>query len=81
MDGSGAIGGNGATEGNINAGKYTFWNIEHAYTKGAPASGSLTGAFLQYVNSAQFQNRDLASLGFLKVSDLSDHANATHPAP
>src|SRR5215469_10353812 len=75
------IDGFGATENNINAGKYTFWNIEHAYTKGTPAPGSLTSAFLQYVNSKDFQNRDLASLGFLKVSDLSDHAKATHPAP
>ena len=75
------IDGFGATENNINAGKYTFWNIEHAYTKGTPAPGSLTSAFLQYVNSKEFQNVDLASLGFLKVGDLSDHAKATHPAP
>jgi phosphate transport system substrate-binding protein len=75
------IDGFGATRDNIKSGKYTFWNIEHAYTKGAPALGSLAGAFLQYVNSTQFQNADLASLGFLKVSDLSDYAKATHLAP
>jgi phosphate transport system substrate-binding protein len=75
------IDGFGATKDNINAGKYTFWNIEHAYTKGTPDSGSLTGAFLQYIQSAQFQNADLASLGFLKVSDLSNDAKATHPTP
>jgi len=75
------IDGFGATKDNINAGKYKFWNIEHAYTKGTPDSGSLTGAFLEYVKSAEFQNADLASLGFLKVSDLSSDARATHPAP
>jgi phosphate transport system substrate-binding protein len=75
------VDGFGATEGNINSGKYKFWNIEHAYTKGTPAPGSLTDAFLQYVKSADFQNADLARLGFLKVSDLSSDARATHPAP
>jgi phosphate transport system substrate-binding protein len=75
------IGGYGATKANINSGRYTFWNIEHAYTKGTPASGSLTSAFLQYIQSAAFQNADLASLGFLKVSELSSEALATHPVP
>lgn len=75
------IDGYGATKDNINSGKYTFWNIEHAYTKGTPDSGSPTGAFLQYITSKDFQNQDLASLGFLKVSDLSSAARATHPAP
>jgi phosphate transport system substrate-binding protein len=75
------IDGYGATKDNINTGKYTFWNIEHAYTKGTPASGSLTAAFLQYIQSADFQDADLASLGFLKVTDLSKDAKATHPAP
>ncbi|PWT78416.1 MAG: hypothetical protein C5B60_01185 [Chloroflexi bacterium] len=75
------IDGFGATKDNINSGKYTFWNIEHAYTKGTPAGGSLTDAFLQYINSPAFQNEDLASLGFLKVSELSSQARATHPAP
>src|SRR5262249_7086289 len=75
------IDGFGATKDNINAGKYKFWNIEHAYTKGTPASGSLTEAFLGYIKSAAFQNADLASLGFLKVNDLSSDAMATHRTP
>jgi phosphate transport system substrate-binding protein len=75
------IDGFGATKDSINSGKYNFWNIEHAYTKGAPESGSLTDAFLQYIKSAAFQNADLASLGFLKVSELSSAAKATHPPP
>src|SRR5215469_1739993 len=75
------IDGFGATKNNINSGKYTFWNIEHAYTKGTPAGGSLTDAFLQYIKSSAFQNEDLASLGFLKVGELSSQARATHPAP
>jgi phosphate transport system substrate-binding protein len=75
------VDGFGATKENINSGKYKFWNIEHAYTKGTPGPGSLTDAFLKYVTSADFQNADLARLGFLKVSDLSSDARATHPAP
>jgi phosphate transport system substrate-binding protein len=75
------IDGVGATKDNINSGKYKFWNIEHTYTKGTPASGSLTDAFLQYIKSTAFQNEDLASLGFLKVNDLSSDARATHPTP
>jgi phosphate transport system substrate-binding protein len=75
------IDGYGATKDNINAGKYRFWNVEHAYTSGTPAPGSLTGAFLQYIKSSNFQNADLASLGFLKVSELSSAATATHPTP
>jgi phosphate transport system substrate-binding protein len=75
------IDGSSATKDNINSGKYRFWNIEHAYTKGTPAFGSLTDAFLHYIKSAAFQNADLASLGFLKVNELSSDAMATHPAP
>jgi phosphate transport system substrate-binding protein len=75
------IDGYAATKDNINSGKYKFWNIEHAYTKGMPDSGSLTGAFVRYITSADFQDKDLASLGFLKVTDLSSAAKATHPAP
>jgi phosphate transport system substrate-binding protein len=75
------IDGFGATKSNINAGKYRFWNIEHAYTKGTPDSGSLTDAFLTYIKSPDFQNADLAGLGFLKVGDLSGDARATHPTP
>jgi phosphate transport system substrate-binding protein len=75
------VDGSGATKDNINSGKYKFWNIEHAYTKGTPDSGSLAGAFLQYINGQEFQGSDLASLGFLKVSDLSSPAKATHPTP
>ena len=75
------IDGFGATRSNINAGKYRFWSIEHAYTKGTPAPGSLPEAFLNYVNGSAFQNADLASLGFLKVSELTSAAQTTHPVP
>src|SRR5262245_30725918 len=75
------IDGFGATKDSINSGKYKFWNIEHAYTKGTPDPGSLTAAFLRYVTSAGFQDKDLAGLGYLKVTDLSGAARATHPAP
>jgi phosphate transport system substrate-binding protein len=75
------IDGFGATRGNINSGKYKFWNFEHAYTKGTPAAGGLTDAFVRYIQSTPFQNADLASLGFLKVGELSLDAKATHPVP
>jgi len=76
------IDGFGATTTNINSGKYTFWSYEHAYTKGGePAAGSAAAAFLAFVNSADFQGKDLARLGFLKVGDLTSAATATHPTP
>ena len=68
---------------NISGGKYAFWNIEHAYTKG-PATGNAK-ALLQYVLSPAIQQNDLPRLGFLPLGSLAS-ASASHtpngaPAP
>lgn len=67
----------------VKSGKYQFWNIEHAYTK-----GSATGAakeLLKYVLSDQVQSNDVPALGFAKISDVSavasTHTPAGAPAP
>ena len=73
------IDGKGATAANINAGTYTFWTLEHAYTKGQP--NGVAAAMLAFVTSADFQSKDLPANGFLAVGALSAAAKATHPAP
>ncbi len=69
---------------NINSGNYKFWGIEHAYTKG-PASGNAK-EFLKYVLSSDFQSKDVITLGYSKISDVSASAISSHtpsgaPAP
>jgi phosphate transport system substrate-binding protein len=73
------IDGYGGTAANINAGKYNFWAFEHAYTKGTPTAAAQ--AMLDFVNTTDFQTKDLPSLAFLQVSSLSATAKASHPAP
>ena len=73
-----------ATATDINNGKYQFWNIEHAYTKG-PATGAAK-ALLQYVESDQVQNNDVPALNFYKLSTIDQTAVQSHlesgaPAP
>jgi phosphate transport system substrate-binding protein len=68
----------------VNSGKYNFWGIEHAYTKG-PATGNAK-ALLQYVESDQVQKNDLLRLSYLPVSEIAASAIAAHtpsgaPAP
>jgi phosphate transport system substrate-binding protein len=60
----------------VNSGKYLFWNVEHAYTKGA-ATGAVK-ALLQYVESPAAQTTDLLALSYLPVSKVSASALATH---
>lgn len=60
----------------INSGKYQFWNIEHAYTKG-PATGAAK-ALLQYVESAQVQSNDVPALNFYKLSTIDQTAIQSH---
>ncbi len=60
----------------INSGKYVFWGIEHAYTKG-PATGAAK-ALLQYVESDQVQNNDLLALSYLQAKNLSAAAISSH---
>lgn len=68
----------------VNSGKYNFWGIEHAYTKGA-ATGAVK-ALLQYLESSQVQQNDLLALSYLPVSSVSAtaitaHTPANSPAP
>jgi phosphate transport system substrate-binding protein len=46
-----AINGYSAGIGPVEQGVYSFWTVEHLYTYGQPAPGSLTAAFLAYMNS------------------------------
>lgn len=73
-----------AVASDVNSGKYVFWGIEHAYTKG-PATGA-TRALLQYVESSQAQDNDLLALSYLKLSTVAPSAIQAHtptgsPAP
>jgi phosphate transport system substrate-binding protein len=60
----------------INAGNYQFWNIEHAYTQ-APATGNIK-AFLTYVESNDFQTKDVPTLNFYQVKTIAAAAVTTH---
>lgn len=60
----------------VNSGKYQFWNVEHAYTKGSATGGAK--ALLQYVESSAVQKNDLLALSYLPVSEVSSTALATH---
>jgi len=70
------IDGYGATEANINAGKYLFWSYEHAYVK--TPTPTLVQNFLGLVCSSTFQSQDVIGEGFLRVKQLSSLALATH---
>lgn len=65
-----------AVAADVNSGKYNFWAVEHAYTKG-PATGA-TKALLQYVESSQVQQNDLLALSYLPISTVSQSAIAAH---
>jgi phosphate transport system substrate-binding protein len=78
------IGGVDAESANINSGKYAFWSIEHAYTKG-PATGNAK-AFIQFALSTDVQSKDVPSLGYYTISSVPASVIATHtpsgaPAP
>jgi phosphate transport system substrate-binding protein len=73
-----------ATAADVNSGKYNFWGIEHAYTKG-PASGAAK-AFLQFILSDAVQTNDLLKLNYLTLKSVSASALQAHsvsgaPAP
>ena len=68
----------------VNSGKYKFWNIEHAYTKG-PATG-LAKSFLQYVVSPAVLMNDGPALGYYAISaidpsQITAHTPSGAPAP
>jgi phosphate transport system substrate-binding protein len=73
-----------ATATDLDSGKYNFWGIEHAYTKG-PATGAAK-TLIQYTLSDAIQKNDLLALDYLPLSTVSASAIASHtpsgaPAP
>lgn len=60
----------------VNSGKYQFWNVEHAYTKG-PATGAAK-ALLEYIESSAVQTTDVPALSYLPVNKVSSSVLATH---
>jgi phosphate transport system substrate-binding protein len=70
------IDGFAATADSVNAGKYQYWSIEHAYTKG-PATGDAK-AFLQFAVSSDVQSKDVPSLGYFTISSVPANVIASH---
>lgn len=70
------IDGYAATSENVNAGKYQYWSIEHAYTKGNAAGNAK--AFLQFAVSSDVQTKDVPSLGYFTISSVPASVIATH---
>lgn len=68
-----------ATAADVNSGKYKFWGIEHAYTKG-PATGAAK-AFLQFISSDAVQTNDLLKLNYLTLKSVSASAIQAHTVP
>ena len=60
----------------INSGKYQFWNVEHAYTKG-PAAGTAK-ALLQYVESKGIQTTLVPKLNYFTITSIDPAALKTH---
>ena len=54
------------TADNVKSGKYPVFAYEHIYTKGQPTG--VVKAFVDYVMSADFQNRNVPKLGFVPLS-------------
>jgi phosphate transport system substrate-binding protein len=69
------IDGYGATTANINRGVYLFWSYEHAYVKTLTEPDR---AFLAFICGHDFQTEDVAGSGFLRSTQLSADAIATH---
>jgi phosphate transport system substrate-binding protein len=68
----------------ISSGKYTFFGIEHMYTKG-PAN-PYEKALMQYILSDQVQKNDLLRLSYIQYGSIASSAIAAHtpsgaPAP
>lgn len=60
----------------INSGKYKFWNIEHAYTKG-PATGAAK-ALLQFVESSAVQTTLVPKLNYYTITSIAQSAIQSH---
>lgn len=62
------IDGVACTADNVVSGQYKIYASEHLYTKGEP--NATVKAFLEMVTSADFQDRNVAKLGFIAVSKM-----------
>jgi phosphate transport system substrate-binding protein len=77
------IDGAAATLNNINKGAYPFWNLAHIYTWGKPDSsrqGAAVQAWLEYLSSADFQNKNVPQAGLYPVSLLTASALQSRPS-
>jgi ABC-type phosphate transport system substrate-binding protein len=77
------IDGASATLNNINKGAYPFWNLAHIYTWGKPdatAPGRAAQAWLDYLTSADFQNKNVPQAGLYPLSLLTASALSRRPA-
>lgn len=61
-----SINGAAPTEANVLNGKYKVWGIGYFMTKGQPTGA--TKAFIEYIQSAKFQNGSLKKLKFIPLS-------------
>jgi phosphate transport system substrate-binding protein len=64
------INGVAPTEANVINGTYKVWGYGYYMTKGAPTGA--TKAFIQYIQSAKFQNGSLKKLKFIPVSAIKN---------
>lgn len=69
--------GNAATPANVENNTYTFWNIEHMYTKGQPTA--LAQALLDYMDSDQGHAEEATQL-FVAVGAMQSSAITAHNA-
>ena len=78
------IGGASATLNNINKGAYPFWNLAHIYTWGTPdtrtSQGKAIQAWLDYLGSPDFQNKNVPQAGLYPLSLLTANALQQRPA-
>jgi phosphate transport system substrate-binding protein len=66
-----SINGYSASQGNIEAGHYTFWSYEHMYTLNTlnQANGALIEAFLSFMLTSQIQQQ-VTALHYIPIADL-----------
>jgi len=72
-----------ATLNSINKGAYPFWNLAHIYTWGNPDSspqGMAVQAWLDYLSSADFQNKNVPQAGLYPISLLTTSALQSRPS-
>jgi phosphate transport system substrate-binding protein len=70
------IDGYDASQANIDGGKYQYFGLEHAYTKG-PASGNAK-AFLTYAESSAVQQADVPTTGGYPITNAPASVIASH---